>query len=256
MILNYFQLIDLQARMKMKAQANKLILSYLWWVLEPLLLVCMFYVVFGFILQRGGEDFFVFLIVGKITFMWFSKSVVSASTGITQNKGIIGQRALPKWIFPMVNIQESLYKSFFSFIIMFAIVLAKGYSITWEWLQLIPLTLIMYVLICGLGILLSILVCIAKDFSNIISLAMLGLMFGSGVFWDVNKIQNQQLVDLLLTINPVLTIISSYRDVIMYGHDVNFQSLLPATIISSLLLLLSLYIMSKFDNKITRMLFS
>ena len=115
----YIELINTQAKMKMKAQANKLVLSYIWWVLEPLLLISLFYLVFGHILQRGGDDFLSFLIIGKIIFTWFSKSVVSASNSLPQNKGIIGQRALPKWIFPMVNIQESMYKSLFSFLIMY-----------------------------------------------------------------------------------------------------------------------------------------
>ena len=256
MIFNYFQLVDMQAKMKMKAQANKLVLSYMWWLLEPLLFVSLFYVVFGYILQRGGEDFFTFLVIGKIVFMWFSKSVVSASTSLIQNKGIIGQRSLPKWIFPMVNIQESSYKSIFSFFIMIVLVLTQGYSVSIFWLQLIPLSMLLYLLICGLGMFFSILVSVAKDFSNLISLFMMGLMFSSGIFWDINQIESKALVDILYLVNPMLAIITAYRDVIMHNMVVDIYKLLPTLMISIVLILGSTVALNKFNNKITRILFS
>lgn len=42
----FFELVDIQARMSLKAEASKLYLSYLWWILEPILYVLVFYFVF------------------------------------------------------------------------------------------------------------------------------------------------------------------------------------------------------------------
>ena len=111
-------LIHTQAVMKLKSQANSLVLSYLWWVLEPLLYVALFYFVFKYVLYRGDENFFIFLMVGKIPFLWFSKAVNTGANSIIQNRGLIAQRIIPKAIFPLINCQEALYKQLFAFAVL------------------------------------------------------------------------------------------------------------------------------------------
>ena len=59
----WFRAVDLHARMALRADAQKFVLGYLWWILEPLFFVAVFYVVFGVILQNGRGDFLAFLIV-------------------------------------------------------------------------------------------------------------------------------------------------------------------------------------------------
>ncbi|EED30587.1 hypothetical protein NOR53_501 [gamma proteobacterium NOR5-3] len=79
-------LVDEMARMSLKADASRFYLGYLWWVLEPLLYVAVFYVVFEVLLGTRRPDFLVFLMCGKLTFIWFSKSVVHASRSIVASK--------------------------------------------------------------------------------------------------------------------------------------------------------------------------
>ncbi|MEQ8515100.1 MAG: ABC transporter, partial [Chromatocurvus sp.] len=65
---------DTLSRMALRADASRFFLGYIWWVLEPLLYVAVFYVVFVLILQNRQENFLVFLMCGKLAFIWFSKS--------------------------------------------------------------------------------------------------------------------------------------------------------------------------------------
>jgi len=106
----FWMLADEMARMSLKADASRLYLGYLWWVLEPLLYVGVFYVVFEVLLENRRADFLSFLMCGKLTFVRFSKSVVHASRNIVPAKGLIGKIDLPKALFPMASVQESLYK--------------------------------------------------------------------------------------------------------------------------------------------------
>ena len=97
------------ARMALRADAARYFLGYLWWVLEPLLFVGVFYVVFEVILHSGRADFLVFLMCGKLVFIWFSKSVNQAANSITANKGLIGRINVTKTLFPLAVIQEGGY---------------------------------------------------------------------------------------------------------------------------------------------------
>ena len=68
----YLRLMDIMARMALRADAAKYFFGYVWWILEPLLWVGVFYTVFVVILGTRNEDFLPFLMVGKLSFVWFS----------------------------------------------------------------------------------------------------------------------------------------------------------------------------------------
>ena len=120
-LLQYFRLIDVMARMALRADAMKFFLGYIWWVLEPLLYVAVFYVVFNMILTSRQPDFLLFLMTGKLAFVWFSKSVTQASGSIVSSKGLVGKINVPKTLFPMAVIQEGVYKQAAVFVVLFIV---------------------------------------------------------------------------------------------------------------------------------------
>ena len=71
-LVQYFRLVDTMARMSLRAEASRYFLGYIWWILEPMLWVSVSYVVFEVLLQTGRADFLVFLMCGKLAFLWFS----------------------------------------------------------------------------------------------------------------------------------------------------------------------------------------
>lgn len=255
-ISHYMKLANLQAKMKLKSQSNKLTLSYLWWVLEPLLFVFMFYVVFEYLLNRGGEDYFSFLIIGKVIYLWFSKTVISASKGLIENKSIINQCDIPKWIFPIVNILESYYKTTVSFLVLFLILWLNDIPPTKYYIHLIPLTLLLSLFITALGYLGALLVAFSRDFMNLIRIGMTGMMFMSGVFWDIRSIQDENVRDLILLYNPLALIIDAYREVLMYQSEPNYILMLPSFLVSIILISLCLRFLVKYNNNVSRALFS
>ncbi|GAP74595.1 o-antigen export system permease protein RfbD [Pseudoalteromonas sp. SW0106-04] len=242
--------------MKLKSQANTLVLSYLWWVIEPLLYVVLFYFVFKYVLYRGGEDFFIFLMVGKIPFLWFSKSVTSGANSLVENRGLIAQRIVPKYMFPFVNCQEASYKQVIAFAVLFSVLIASGYAPTSNWWQLIPLIVLNYLLICGVAVLFSVFVSYAADFRMVIQLFMMGLMFTSGIFWDVNMIQDQSIKEFLLILNPVAALIDGYRQVLMYNQDLNVLYMVTTFAWACGALVAGLTMLHMFNNTLTRKLFS
>ena len=71
-----------------------------------------------------------------------------------------------------------------------------------------------YLLITGCALLGALLVCWRRDFQMLIQLGMVFLLFMSGVFWDVQTIQNTELVKWLSICNPLLVLLNAYRDVL------------------------------------------
>jgi len=234
-------LIDLQARTALKAEAAKLYLSYIWWILEPLLFVAVFYVVFKFLLGRGQDNFIFFLMCGKVPYLWLSKSITSASNSLLQNKGLIASIDIPKIIFPYISIQEVLYKQWLVFIVLFLMAIYYGSEPGLIWLWLIPIILTTYIMIIALSLIGAILVTYIQDFRILISMGMLFLMFASGIFWDVNDIQNEYARNMLLTLNPFAFLIDAYRHILMYNQVFDVLHLLMiACFFMAIILLLHL----------------
>ena len=210
-------LIDTQARMALRGDAARLLLGYLWWVLEPLLYVAVFYLVFAVILDNGRADFLLFLICGKLPFMWFSGSVNSAAHSIVLARGLIGQTRLPKVIFPLAKVQEALYRQLAVFALLVVAVLSQGIAPGIAWLWLIPLIAVQYLLIVAAAIAAALLVCLARDFVRVIQLATVFLLFMSGVFWDVRAIADTAVQQSILLVNPLAFLLDGYRQVLMYA---------------------------------------
>ena len=217
----YCSLIDTMARLSLKADASRYFFGYVWWVLEPLLYVAVFYVVFELILQNRKEDFVVFLMCGQLAFVWFSKSLNQASRSILGSKGLVGRVDIPKSLFPLATIQEGLYKQMAVFLLLFAVLLAKGYmpSLVWGWL--LPVMLVNYLLIVACSLFAAYLVCCVFDFHVFISMATIFLMFTSGVFWDPRDLPNPAMTELVMALNPLAFLLDAYRQILLHGAPPN-----------------------------------
>ncbi|MEY8211563.1 MAG: ABC transporter permease [Colwellia sp.] len=252
--MNFLQAIELvhtQSKMSLKADASKFYLGYLWWIIEPLLYVIVFYLVFEVVLQFGRGEFLLFLICGKIPFLWFSKSITQASNSITQNKGLIAQTVIPKTIFPFISIQEVLYKQWLVFAVMFLVTAFYGHSPEWSWLWLIPLIIVQYQLIVACSLIGAFLVSLIPDFRKMIAMAMLFLMFASGIFWDINTIANPELREYILLYNPLAFLIDAYRQVLINQAMYELSHLSLLAFLLSIFVLFGHILLQKFDSYIT-----
>lgn len=218
-------LVDTMARFHLKGEARQYFMGYLWWILEPLLYVAVFYVVFEKLLQNRQPDFLYFLIVGKLSFIWFSKSVNQASNSLVMNKGLIAQVYLRKELLPMAVIHQGFYRQVVIFAFLLILLLVGGYAPGSVWLWLVPIALIQALLVAGCGMLAALLVCLQRDFRFLVQMGTLFLLFMSGVFWDINAIADETARQWLLRLNPVAALIDAYRQVLMQGTQPNLSIL-------------------------------
>ena len=243
----YTTLVDTLARFQLKAEARRFAIGYVWWFLEPMLYVGIFYLVFDQLLGTRQPDFLVFLAVGKLTFIWFSKSVNQASLSLVNSRGLIAQVTLSKHLFPLSVVQEGVYRqaAVFGFLLLF--LLLAGYPPEVGWFWLLPLIVLQYLLITSCALFGALLVCWRRDFQMLIQLGTIFLLFMSGVFWDVQSIQNADLVQWLSILNPLLVLLSAYREVLMSGQVPDLASLCWVFTESVVLLLSALWLYTRLN---------
>lgn len=241
-ILDFIILVDTKAKMTLKAETAKLYLSFLWWLIEPVLFVAVFYFVFSVLLGTREADFLLFLLCAKVPYMWFSKAVNNAAGSITGSRGLISQIDIPKAIFPYAAIQVTAYKEIPVFFLLFGTCLYFGYMPQLSWLWMIPLVITLYLMILAVGMLAAILVCYVEDIRMLINMAMTFLMFVSGVFFDIRNIR-EPVQTYLLTYNPMAFFCDSFRSVLMNKGTIDVSHLftLAAIFLSMIVLLHWIY---------------
>lgn len=247
-----WQLILVKVRLNLRSEASQSYLSYAWWVLEPLLHMMVFYVVFSILLKRGTEDFIVFLLCGLVPMLWFNKSIGNTSGSILQGRGLIAQTYLPKWFFPVVVVGQDLVKQFFSFALLIVFVVAFEYYPHWGWLWLIPVILTQLLLIIAASLIVSFIVPFARDIQYLINAGLMLLMIGSGVFYSYKDVLIPQHRDIFL-MNPMANLIVSYRQVLMDGSAPLVGSLFVIAAVSVLFILFMSRMMKTCENTLTRL---
>ena len=120
--------------------------------------MAVFYIVFERLLGTRQPDFLVFLAVGKLTFIWFSKSVTQAAGSLTLNKGVIGQVNLPKHLLPLAVLHEGLYRQAAVFLFLLAFISFAGFMPHAAWWYLLPIAVVQYLFIIGWGLIAALLV--------------------------------------------------------------------------------------------------
>lgn len=211
--------------MDLKAEASRYHLNYLWWLLEPLLYVGVFYIVFKVFLASPQEQFLLFLMCGKIPFLWFSKAVNGASGSIIANKGLIAQTSIAKFVFPHAVVLENTYRQWLTFLLLFALAASYGHMPSMLWLCILPIFVTQMIITQAAGLLGALLVSFYEDFRPIIQLGTTFLMFGSGIFWSIEDIGSPQLQELIMNVNPLAFIFDAYRTVLMDNQTVDWAHL-------------------------------
>ncbi|PIE56684.1 MAG: ABC transporter [Desulfobulbus propionicus] len=236
--------------MNLKVESARFLLSYFWWIIEPLLFVSIFYIVFEIFLKTSKNNFLLFLVCGKIPFLWFQKTVTYACSSITRNKDIIVSVNVPKFIFPIICVHEVLYKQWAVFLVMLSVVLVYKEYPSNLWLMLLPLFFLQYIFTLASSLISSLMVAFLNDIVMIINMAMMFIMFVSGIFWDINSIQNEKLKEIIFAINPVAFIIDCYRQILMYDQMFSMNYYIYTLITSLILLFFSLFLFKIFNFNI------
>lgn len=239
------------AWVSLKADAARMYLSYAWWILEPLIWVAIFYLVFGVFLDRRSDDLIAFLLVGKFPFFWFSKSVTTASNSLLAYRGVISTNNISRDLFVFVALQECVYKQLAVFIVLGGFLLSLGYTPTATWLWFFPLVVLQYAMIVPVALFGALLVSWARDFQMLIPLAMALLMFTSGIFWDLNSL-DVELQEWVRLLNPLAVLLDNYRSVLLRDGALDNRLLLMYGLFAVGLTVLMLFIYQSLHSAIAK----
>ena len=213
-------------------------LGLIWLVLMPVGMLTVFVFVFSELLsvKWGGDDkyqFALFVFPGLIIFNYFSSVVSSSTTLMLDNSNYIKKISFPLTIFP---VRESLSEALVLIIGMLIWIGAISifndvFSFSFFYAFLYLINLFFYV--SGLAFLISAICVYLRDLSYLILSFMTALFFLTPVFYPMSEVAEGY--RNIMDVNPLSSIISDVRRLVLYQENFNFLSYLESFKISILI---------------------
>ncbi|SDZ78840.1 ABC transporter permease [Microbulbifer marinus] len=251
----YLDLIWLRGIGALKADTKQSYLGMLWWILEPLLMAALFYLAFASGVRGGGQSgssFVYFLLTGLFPFKWTASALTASSNSLINSKGILGQTYLPKWIFPSVANLTALIRFAFVFPLMLLLVIMGGYEPTSDWLSIVNVILCQILFNLSISFFLAATVPLIPDLTHVVPLIVMAMMFTSGIFFDISERPEE--IQAILRLNPFVTILEGYRDVLLHGRTANLSALVYPFIASISAFAAGIALLIRFDRYYPRAL--
>jgi lipopolysaccharide transport system permease protein len=220
---DFWNLLFFTVRCRLKSEASTSYLSYGWWVVEPILYMATFYLVFGVFLNQGEGEFVVYLLTGLIPWLWFNKSVSNSTGSILGGQHIMMQTRVPVALFPTAVVAQDSIKQLAVFCLLILFLLAYGNMPTIHWLAIIPLAMVQLAFTACISFLVAAIVPFFPDVRFLVDTGLMMMMFVSGIFYSYDLILPKH--QPLFFLNPMATIIKNYRDILLHHQWPDWQAL-------------------------------
>lgn len=252
--IRYLELVWHKALAELRVEASRAYIGLLWWVLEPVLYMLAFYIAFGSGIRGGGTRAMLFLLIGLVPWKWFASSVQNSTSSLSANSGLIQQVYFPKLILPFIVVLANTIKFFVVLCILLALCTLLGHGPSIYWIAILPIICVQFMLIAAFGSLCAAIVPIVPDLKLIVDNGLIVLMFVSGLFYDVSTLSPAKA--RLLSFNPLVPLMSSYRDVLTKGVWPEWGALAYAVVISLVAYACALFLFRKYDRHYAKLMIS
>lgn len=208
---------------ELRAQHMDTVLGNIWHLLNPILLVTVYMVVFGLLLRtgRGIENFVTYLAIGVFTYSYSQRSILACSRTIVANTGLIRSLAFPRAVLPISAVVRETLAFLPAIGIMIVLALATGEPVTPGWLLLPPVLALLALFSLGFGFITARLTDRFHDFQNVLPFVFRLLFYLSGILYSFTEVlrgTSYAYLTPLTAVNPFFAFISLVRVAIMTSY--------------------------------------
>ena len=212
---------------ELKARYRGSVLGFVWSIINPLLQLLTYGIVFGYFLPvqrpKEMEPYLLFFACGLLPWTFFEAAIIESSTVLISSGGLLKKVLFPPEILPAVTVLTNLFNFLFALPILLVFTVWNGRLSASVLLFPLPL-LIQFVLALGLALMLSALTVHFRDLGNIIGHLFRLWFFGTPILYLYGATEGR-LRDLLRA-NPMSHIIVSYQQILFEGRFDHWSGLL------------------------------
>jgi ABC-type polysaccharide/polyol phosphate export permease len=193
-----------------------------WMVLQPLILLALYLLVFAVILRSGRDasgarGFALYLLAGMLPYLAITDALHRALWALREDRALLERETFPAEILPLARVVTASLPEAVGLVLLIVLAAVIGRPPS-GWLIVLPLLVVGRIaLTAGLAWILSTLAVFVTDLAEILSLVLTAWLFLTPIFYPADAAP--PLLRALLVVNPLYYLVRAYRFVLVDGQN-------------------------------------
>jgi lipopolysaccharide transport system permease protein len=255
-VVRYRELLGNLFRRDLQAKYRGSALGVLWTVANPLMLMGVYYLVFGVVWNSpfaSGDNYALFLLTGLALWTFFAAAVQSATRSMLDNANLIRKTRFPRQLVPL----SVVFAHLVSFAVMLLVLLVVNFIAlprvrATEWLA-IPLAVLFVGVVCGIALATASLNVLFRDVEFIVAALLVPLFFLTPILYPLISSQlgnHQTAVQFIHWANPLSPGIEAVRAPLFSGTLPRWTDALYLVVACAVALALGALVFRSVDDQI------
>lgn len=247
------------AKSGLKAEVAGSHLGWLWWILEPLMFMFVYWFIFTKFFSTKAEFYPVFIFIGFTLWNFFSKTVTGSVSIVSANSSVVSKVYIPKYMLVLIAMLKQAFKMFVSFGIIVIMMIIYKIPVTLKALWLVPIMLTLFLITFGVNCIMAHLGVFVEDLKNAINILLRVVMYMSGVFYEIiprngkSKL-SEPFISILSKGNPVAFLMTSTRGCLIYGDPIGYKVLAVWFVFGLILSAVGIKLIYKYENSYVKVI--
>jgi lipopolysaccharide transport system permease protein len=229
------ELVYFLALRDVKVRYKQTALGVAWVVLQPLLAMGIFSIVFG---QRGlaadGLPYPLFVVSALVPWFYFANATSGASGSVVGNTQLISKVYFPRLAIPLAAVLANLVDLSIGLVLELVLVIAFGVPLTLQLLGVVPLVALIVLTALSVSVWLAALDVQYRDVRYAVPFFLQVWLFATPVIYSTADVPERWRA--LLTLNPMTGVIEAFRWALLGQGDAPIEHLAIACVLVALLL--------------------
>jgi lipopolysaccharide transport system permease protein len=207
----------------LKVRYKNSVLGVLWSLLNPLLMMTVFTLLFTVLIpDENTRQYGVFILVGLLPWNFFSGSLIAGTVAIMNNASLIKKVYFPRELLPLAAVLSNLVNFSLALVVLAFFLYFSGLGVTIHALWIIPLLLTQIIFTIGLCLFLGTLQVFYRDTLMILEVTLLAWFFLTPIFYSFDRLgDSSQILGITFNpsvvmrwLNPMASLVDGYRTVL------------------------------------------
>ena len=242
------------AKAELKSEIANSHLSWLWWILDPMLFMLVYAFISVIVFKATEKYFLAFVFIGLSLWDFFNKTVKQSVKIVSKNSQVVSKVYLPKYILVLVKMGTNGFRMLISFSLVVCMMILYRVPINANILYVIPILLTLFMLTFGVSTILLHFGVFVEDLSNVITVLLRLVFYLSGIFYSIAGRVPSPFNELLLKLNPMALLISDMRNALIYASPIHRKIILAWFVVSTLMSVLGVKLIYKYENSYVKVI--
>jgi len=244
---DYKDLFYFLVRRDIKVLYAQTILGFLWAILNPLVQILLFSIIFGRVanIDTDGIPYVLFCTVAIVPWTYMSEAMTFSSQSLVQEQHMLGKVYFPRIFFPLTPVASKLMDFGIALLLVVAVMVYYDVRPTLNILLLPFFVVLMIAIPAGIGMWLSALAVRFRDVKFAMPFVIRMLIYTAPILYTASHIPHNY--RLLYSLNPIVAVVEGFRAALL-GGPVPWAYILPGVATALLVLLTGAFYFRKMER--------